>query len=156
MESMLRELSIVINKNPEYILCCEPECIRGLFIGNGGNRIYWKIRQTGQIAVNAAAWPMETILLTTKDFDFCFLFHYSVRKNNGGSLHRNDHDFDHQFLEMEKNNILNVCFFLRFFDIVVNIDKKVKFSVFFIPVNRHLSLKSLEFDAINLESTLGE
>lgn len=43
MESMLRELSIVINKNPEYILCCKPECIRGLFIGNGGNRIYWKI-----------------------------------------------------------------------------------------------------------------
>lgn len=99
---------------------------------------------------------METILLTTKSFGFCFLFHYSVRKNNGGSLHRNDHDFDHQFLEMGKNNILNVCFFLRFFDIVVNIDKKVKFSVFFIPVNRRLSLKSLEFDAINLESTLGE
>ena len=39
----MRELSIAINKDPEYILCCEPECIRGLFIGNGGNRIYWKI-----------------------------------------------------------------------------------------------------------------
>lgn len=98
----MRELSIAINKDPEYILCCEPECIRGLFIGNGGNRIYWKIRQTGQIAINAAVWPMKTILLTTKGFVLCFLFYYSVRKNKGGSLRRNDHDFDHQFFRNGK------------------------------------------------------